>query len=364
MNGYDIEKTIQELQEQIDNNNEQNLVNDERSRMARVNQIGTKIEETITFSILPCVGLNIASMSMFYNGTMAHITNTIPAESIPLIIAGGSLALGTLAMELVNKKFRIVERLKSFSTAETDEEKKEEQVRYEIEQEKIKRRNRAIEEAINTIRENHERLESLSKYYIITDRNMPLSEEEIQMKIEEISSTLNQKLEELDLQTTRLALNDYYSVLKTGFEKSLDTSTHAILSGATIMMYYSLPVISMQGLMGNQNLAVGLANVFGPLIAGSVGSAVYISTNKRNLEQALNNINNSLGNDKISRSQSLEYKLSLAQTVDKTVDEVSDLIVELYKQKRELEKFCINSPKKETSKEEGPSLLLRRTIEE
>ena len=51
-----------------------------------------------------------------------------------------------------------------------------------------------------------------------------------------------------------------------------------------------------------------------------------------------------------------------AQAVDRKVEEVSNLIVELYKQKRALERFLVNSPIKE--KDEGPSLLLRRIIEE
>ena len=366
MNGYDIEKTIQELQEQIDNNNQQNLVNDERSRMARANQFSTKAEETITFSILPYLGLNAASMFLFYNGTMAHITSTIPPESIPLIITGGSLVLGNLTRILIDKRFQIVERIKSFSKAKTESEKIEEQIRYEIEQEKIKIRNRAIERAIKTIRENQEKRESLSQDYIISNKNMPLSTEEAKTRIEELSNIINQKFKGLDIKTTRLVLNNNYNKIKTGLDDTFETSAYAMISGATVMMYYSIPVISMSGLMGEQNMVASATSVLGPLAVGTVGSAAYLKKNKKDLDQALNRINDSLGNDKISRDKSFDYKLSLALDVDRKVEEVSSLIVDIYIQKRALEKFIVNQSISKPSKieEEGSSLLLRRTIEE
>ena len=119
MKTEDFKKTNEELQEEIKKNNKQIAVSDERTRMAKVNQFEYKFGTTLGFSMVPYFVEIILFTIFTSNGTMASITNTIPVESLPLIITGSSLGIGTIGRKILEWKFKIKERFKSFTTAKT-----------------------------------------------------------------------------------------------------------------------------------------------------------------------------------------------------------------------------------------------------
>ena len=91
----------------------------------------------------------LISLVLIKNLGIITFTNIIPALSYPAIVVGGSLGIGTLINNLINKKFQTKKRLKVFSTAKTQTEKLKEQLHYQIELEKAINRNLVINQTIN-----------------------------------------------------------------------------------------------------------------------------------------------------------------------------------------------------------------------
>lgn len=119
----DFDKTKEELKKEIQKNNKQIVKSDERKRLASVNQFEYKVTEAMAFSLLPYLGLLLLLGMLTKNGFISTLTGTIPVESIPFIIIGSSLGIGTIGSKILEWKFKIKERLKKFTIAKTQSEK-------------------------------------------------------------------------------------------------------------------------------------------------------------------------------------------------------------------------------------------------
>lgn len=193
MKTEDLKKTSEELQEEIKKNNEQIAISDERTRMANVNQFEYKALTTLGFSMTPYLGLIILSAALTNNGAMASITSAILTESLPLIIVISSLDVGTIGRKILEWKFKTKERIKVFTKAKSQSEKFQEEVKYAVELEKAKNRNKAIQQTMDSLNSNQSILNSLSSRYDISDNTLPQTRKESQKRVEELSTLLNEK---------------------------------------------------------------------------------------------------------------------------------------------------------------------------
>ena len=146
MNIEEIEKTKLELEQSKQENDKKINLYDERTRMSKVNSFENKAINIFAFSMFGYLPIFLASSALINNIGVAAFTNVIPALSYPAIVIGSSFGVGTLLNSLLNRKFKTKERYKSFSTAKTKTEKLEEEISYQIELEKAKNRNKAINE--------------------------------------------------------------------------------------------------------------------------------------------------------------------------------------------------------------------------
>lgn len=364
MNEYNIEKTIKELEDQIEENNHEILVNDEKTRMAKANRFESKVETTVAFSLLPYLGLATTSAVLIANGTMTNVVGSIPPESIPLIILGGSLGIGTIARKLLEKKYKIEERLRAFTNAKTDKEKLEEELRHEIEIEKIENRNRTLEEAKETIKANQAMINSLSSRYNISDKNMPLTKEELEYKVEELTNVLKQKYEELDILTTQIALYRKFSKVKSKADRVMDTAMNAMMGGMITMMYVDMPIILMKDIIHYDNPNTAFISILAPFFAGIGGISAYTINKNKNISKTYNKLNNELENNSLPKDQEAIDTISLAAKIDNLIKEISLLLIQLYEQKRILERLNNNYVEDNKQEEIQPSVLLRKTLEQ
>ena len=202
----DFEKSKKELEKIKEQNNEQILINDERTRMANVNQLEFKGLTALFFSLFGYFGLFITTAILINLLGVSVIANVLPVLGYPGVLLGGSLIIGTIAGTLFNKKFKAKDRLKAFSTAKTQSEKLEEEIHYQIELEKVNNRNKAIDNSIKLLDSNQSILDKVSSRYDLNDRNAPKSEDEAKLKLEELSTISNEQYDKLDLLTTQKVL--------------------------------------------------------------------------------------------------------------------------------------------------------------
>ena len=327
MNLDDTQKKLLEMEKQI-------KFYESGKEVYQLNQLGNNIEETYFNSFLPYMGFNFATISLVYSGTMANIANTIPPEIFPVITIGGSLTLGYMFKKLLDKKSGFTEAIQVLPKKDTELEKIEASIIYEIEQKKLELRSRIIKyseiEIINKKTEFNYLLEDNN----MIDKNLVSSKDEVQNNIYIINQTLNKKYEELDLITTKLVLANKYNDIK-----SQKNYNKIMIYSLSAFMYIELPLILMKDIINIPDIKAAAAVVIGPFVSSLVVSTIYLIKNKFDKKQAIYNLNNSLEYNKIPGIINFEDSLSLARRIDEKVEEITNLTVELYKQKRLIEKL-------------------------
>ena len=350
MKTEDFKKTNEELQEEIKKNNEQIAVSDERTRMAKVNQFEYKFGTSLGFSMVPYfVGLLFTIFAS--NGTMASITNTIPAESLPLIITGSSLGIGTIGRKILEWKFKTKERFKSFTTAKTQYEKIQEEIKYAVELEKANNRYKAIQETMDSLSSNQSILNSLSNRYDINDKNVPQTIEESKKIVDELSMLLNEKYNELDVLTTQKVLHERFWKVRTKGQPSMDIMMSAMMGGLVSMMYVDMPFIIMgiSETLTYNSLPAALITCFAPLVAGITGVSGYMIKRNKDYMRVFNNLNNDLNEKALPEKikEPREEKQDIDSKIESKIREISIAGAQLQEQKRIMESFAENDEEKE-----------------
>lgn len=150
--------------------------------MLNVNQIGYKIAKTLKFSLFPYLGLIILFEELIKNVNIPSLLETIPAESFSFILIDSSLCIGTVGRKIFDWKYKTKEKLKAFTTTNTQSEKLQDEVKYTIELEKYKNRNVVIQKTIDLLNSNQSILNSLSNRYDINDKDVAQTKEEAEKK--------------------------------------------------------------------------------------------------------------------------------------------------------------------------------------
>ena len=366
MQTEDFKKTNEELQEEIKKNNKQIAVSDERTRMAKVNQFEYKFGTTLGFSMVPYFVEIILFTIFTSNGTMASITNTIPVESLPLIITGSSLGIGTIGRKILEWKFKIKERFKSFTTAKTQYEKIQEEIKYAVELEKANNRNKAIQETMDSLNSNQSILNSLSNRYDINDKNVPQTIEESKKIVDELSMLLNEKYNELDVLTTQKVLHERFWKVRTKGQPSMDIMMSAMMGGLLSMMYVDMPFIMMgiSETLTYNSLPAALITCFAPLVAGITGVSGYMIKRNKDYMKVFNNLNNDLDENALPEKikEPSEEQQDIDAKIESKIREISVAGTQLQEQKRIMESFADNGEEKEKKLE--TSVSKEHTIEE
>ena len=345
MKAEDFNKTINELQAEININNNQIDLSDERKRMANVNQFENKAIETFGFSILPYLGFVALFALLTKNGALSSITNTIPAESLPLIIVGSSLGIGTIGRKLLEWKFKTKERFKSFTTAKSQFEKLQEEVKYAVELEKAQNRNKAIEKTIDSLSSNQTILNSLSSRYDISDKNLPQTREESQQRVNELSTLLKEKYDELDILTTQKVLHERFWKVRLKSNKILDILIAGLSGGALTLIYGDMPLIILRDSLTYSSTSSSLIVVFAPLIMGFVGISGYMVNRNNNYKKTFNILNSKMDHNALPYEikDAYEEQQDINAKEERIIGDISAILIQLQEQKRIMESFVNES---------------------
>lgn len=356
----DHKKTIDELRDEIEKNNEQNDKNDERKRMSMVNQIGYKVSEMLFISLFPYFGLFGLSLFLEKSGSIASLASTILGKMFPLVVLGGSLCIGAVGRILIDWKCKKKERLKAFTTAKTEAEKIEEEVKYTAEIEKTKNRNKAIAQAMYALGWNQLVLDSLSNRYDINDRTIPQTEEDAKKRFEDLLKILEDKNNELDLLTTQKVLHEKFWEVRDKTHKVMNIVVSGMMGGFVASIFGCPSLTVVRDYLTSLETLISL---FTPFIAGAMGTTGYLIKSNRDHMKAFNSLNNQLGENALPKKlkNAYEEQKDLAAKIKSKIDEISSVEVQLQEQKRNLESFSTEDSEKDQTLEE--SLSKDQTLE-
>lgn len=319
-----FERIKSEFEKEKEQNNEQILINSKRAKLSQLNQFELKAQLTLAFSMLGYIGLVVAWIILTKIFDITTITNIIPAEIFPVVLSGGSLAIGTIINKMVYKKQKIKEKFKAFSNSKTQTDKLEELVHYQTELQKTYNRNRVIDETINILNSNQSVLSKISSRYDLIDRNSPKTEEEAKQSIKELSSFIKERYEQLDLLTTKEVLHNKFGRVKPDFYDTGLILTSSMMIGLGTVI---APVGMLKDFITNGSLFVSMCQLV--VLMPVVGSSVYIIKRRKEHKKAFNKLNAQLENNILTDK--------LDKSIDTQIRELSLALVQLKEQEKTLE---------------------------
>lgn len=341
MKTEDFNKTIKELEEQENENNEQINISDERTRMASINQIDYKLGAILSTAIIPYFGLTMVCALLENLVDITTFTNIFTPYSIPIILAGSSLGIGTIINKSLEKKWQTKERFHAFSKAKTEAEKVEEEVFYRIELEKANNRNQVIQKTIDTLESNNSLLQRLSSKYDINEKNVPQTENSAKKKLEELSPVLEQKYNELDILTTQKVLSESFWRLRCKGQKGIDLTLVTMGGGSMPMMLNAIPFTTMNDTYTSFSLLTRTLMLFIPLVVGALGTSIYWTRRNKVREIALNKLNNKLDENALPKQVENTYNETqeLLAMIERKISDISVLEVQFKETQRVLERI-------------------------
>lgn len=346
----EFEKSKKELLKEKEQNNNQISINDERTRMSKVNSFENKAITALGLSIFGYLPIFLASSALIENIGVTAFTNIIPALSYPVIVIGSSFSVGTLISSLINKKFNTKERYKSFSTAKTEIEKLEEEIHYQIELEKANNRNKAIDETLKVLESNQAILNKMSSRYDLNDKTAPQTKEEAETKANELSNIINDQYNKLDILTTQKVLHDNFWRIRSKYQKGTDILIATMMAGMLTMFFTGFPLMMVKDAITYSSFA-SLASIFSPFVIGVIGDGGYMIKRNKDHMKVFNNLNSQLGENALEEvykhfEGAYEEQQKLTRLIETQIRDISLAEVQLQEIKRSLDTFMTEEDKK------------------
>lgn len=350
----DFAKSVRELEREIEKNNKPVLQYDEKNRMARTNQTDYKLTTTVLFSLMSYLVLFVVSAISLSIFDTPLFTSDLPTLAYPVVILGDSVGLGTIARVVMEKKFKLKERMQAFTDAKTDTEKLVEEVKNEIELKKIENRNLALNRTIEKIRSDEKILRTVSDKYVINDKEEK-SQEQSKEKVSSLMSLLKAKYAELDSLTTRKTISDKFFHQRQKGQSIMETIMAALGCGMGVMLYFVLTLMiayTNKAAPLHQGIPA-LFTVFSPMVVGGVAAGTYFTIRNKKHTKAFNILNETLGDDSLPSKSDDTYveRQTLNNLINNTIKQIVDATVELQEERRYLESFSNIEPEEEPSKE-------------
>lgn len=290
-----FDKIKEDLEQEKQNNEKKIILYDEKARISKVNTFEYKAGNTLAFSMISHLVIFLISLVLIKNLGIITFTNIIPALSYPAIVVGGSLGIGTLINNLINKKFQTKKRLKVFSTAKTQTEKLKEQLHYQIELEKAINRNLVINQTINQVNSTEAMLREISSKYEINDKSASKKEEDIRKRIEELSILVKEQYNKLDILSTQKVLHNRFWRIRSKIQIITDTFVTATLIGMFTMFFTELPLMVINEAVTYSSTLSFITTTFTPFIVGIIGACGYMIKRNKDHKKIFDNFNAQLG---------------------------------------------------------------------
>lgn len=303
---------IEELEEIKRQNNEQIEINYRKNRILKANLFEEKIINTMGFSMLSWPPIFLGSATLITKLGVPAFTNFLPALGYNAMVMGSSLGVGTLVNYLTNIK--VTKGLhKSFSTAKTETKILEEAVHYKIEQEKLKNRNRVIDETIKTLGIN-----MIIGKYDLNDKVK--TKEQSQTKVNELPDFIEKQYNKLDILTTKKVLHDNFWKIRSKFKKVTNIIIKSILIGMIPMLYTFFALYLIWG--------INLASVLSPFVIGSSATCGFMIKRNKEHKKAFKSLNSQLGENALDESykkddDAYEEKKEIESLIEAQISEIS-----------------------------------------
>lgn len=336
----DLEKTKEELQKKRKQNKEQIWRYDERTRMARANQIEERFYRTLACSLLPYF---VLTMGVYFSTSvdMTLLTRFVPAYSIPAICVGGSLGIGTFIRRLVDRHYRLKNRFAAFSKTKTEAGKIEEEVSNKIELEKAKNKDRVLQRSIESLEDNQTLWCSLTDRCDIREKNASQVENENLQKAEEMSRLLEEKYNELAILTVKGVLSERFVQVRLKGQNFIGGMAAAGGCYMFCLMSNILPMLPLGGSFAVEPSVIpAVLNIYAPLVAGTL-TGIYWGIKLKRENTVFEHFNHMLGDAALcSKTCDVETeKREIVALIERKINDIAIVEAKIQEEQRKLEEI-------------------------
>ena len=330
--------SIDALKEDIDKKERIIENNEKKIRIVDANSIETKTQGITVCSLLPHVGL---SFGVAFNDNLAAMTGAVPCEFVPFIIMAGSLGIGTIAYSMLEHISKRKKYLKSVTDSSKELDIKYEKVKSSIEREKAQNRKKAIESAIDSIEVKQQLASELLEQDDIQNKNSSTSIDDIQTRIEQLTTLLDKKFQELDILSTQKVLQEKTYRIREKRTGAIEATTKGIISGMTTELYYMLPFIGLSAKVQMESINSFILCLMSSFALGTGASVGYQVKNNKDYQKIFNAINDDLKENSLPKvvTDSVEEKSKIIQKLKKTIKEITTILIDINESKQKLEEF-------------------------
>lgn len=193
-----------------------------------------------------------------------------------------------------------------------------------------------LKQTINSLCSKQEILNSLVSSYDIKDRNIPETEEDSKKIIEDFSTLLEEKYNDLDLLTVQKVLHEKFWRVRTKSQKVIDVIAAGLMGGFLTMMYGELPLLMLKEYI----TSLGLVSLLGPFVIGTIGVSGYMIKRGKDYTKAFYNLNK-LGENSlpVNIKDAYEEQQEIDSKIESKIKEISTMEMQLQEQKRLMESF-------------------------
>lgn len=333
-----IEKSVKELQKQIQNNQDNISLNDKKIRIAEQNRIETKALLTFLYSSFSYI-LYIFLLTLFatlITSTTIPITNPIPIEYIHYLMVSFTIGIGTIVRKKTETELNSYEIFKSFSKAKSQREIIEEEAKYAIESEKLKNRNKVLSNTISSLKYEND----ISNISLFNASNIP------EKQIEDSSTLLKEKYSELDSLSTKKSLHENFLHIRSDIYKAIQ-----IMFGLTmcIALAVMIDIPLLVSTINGYSTPVIVPFLI-PTTLLTTAFSIYTVKNNKYYKEVFNHFNHELGKnalpDSIKDEEIEDEELEIDIKIGKMIWEITELEAQLQEQRIILESFMDNDYEK------------------
>lgn len=353
---------------------EQIKINEDKLKVLKANGLENKSLTIVYLSSLAYFILSLISMVL--NNTLASI---FPGAIYPTILIGTSICVGTIGKNLIYKKYKIEDRLKSFTNARTEAEKIEEAVLSQIEIDKLNNKNKVIDEAIEALTKEKETINKISGKYNISDKTT-YSNEEVKNNIDKLSETIKKQYNELDELSTNKVLYEKFFTVEEKLERRMRTMMVAMITGVTTAAMSLPPLLLVKDTVQSASILTSLMLSLTPMITGIIGGSAYMLKRNNDQKKAFKSLKKKLNLKEENLNKNIENKEELEEAIKKQIKNISLNEIELQKNMRYLDneptqskKDISDKPKyinydyideilEEIKEDKGPTLVKRKIL--
>lgn len=330
----DIRKQIELLKKEYDNNIIKIKELDEKVRTINANSFSTRTLSVVGFSVIAWFILILLIPAIVNLGV-------IPLTLIQPLSIILPVTLGLTCENGLAKKYRLKERLQSFSKAKSEKDKLIDEVNYSIELERIKSSNKVIEKVIEKLEDKEKMLNTFAEEYDINLKAMK-DDNDNQVKRDILLKELKDLQKEIDHISTKIVLKNKFWRIREKFQILIDSMMYSMFGCVIALGLFGVPYMAINltsPLLTISNTSLIIALVAGGLLGESLAIKKLIDQN-----WAFNNVNSKLGSEELSsfskdsdlkrhmeNDQEERFDLELASLIDASVSKRLEYVDESLK---------------------------------